>query len=79
MFMITDDPARDADRYYSELEEARERAVACLPVCSRCKEHIEDDDLYDFDGELVCEECLSDYIAENYKKPTTAYIEERYL
>lgn len=75
MFMITDDPVADAERYFAE----RDEALTVLPICSCCGERIQEDELYDFDGDLVCEECLPVYLADNYKKPTTAYIEERYL
>ena len=75
----TDDPVSDAVGYFQELDDERERAIACLPVCSCCGEPIEDDDLYDFDGELVCEECLPVYLADNHKHKVTEYIDERYL
>ena len=73
--IITDDPHADFDRWDYE----QERALMRLPICSCCGERIQDDELYDFDGELVCEECLSVYLADNHKKKTSDYIEESYF
>ena len=73
--IITDDPHADFDRWDYE----RERALTRFPICSCCGERIQDDDLYDFDGELICEECLPVYLADNHKKKTSDYIEESYF
>jgi hypothetical protein len=77
--MWTDDPVSDAVGYFQELDDERERARACLPICAYCKEPMECDDLYDFDGVLVCENCVIDYIHENHKHRVDEYIDERYL
>lgn len=66
----TDDPVADFLTHDAE----RESALVLLPKCSCCKERIQDDDLYDFDGELVCPECVIDYINDNHKKRTVDYI-----
>lgn len=52
--MYTDNPARDADRYYSELEEQAEK----LPACRECGERIDGETAFEFRGEYICEECL---------------------
>ena len=68
---FTDDPVADFLRHDSEQEKARERC----PKCSCCREHIQEDELYDFDGELVCPECVDEYINDNFKKRTSNYID----
>lgn len=68
----TDDPIADFNRHDAE----RERRLIRFPVCACCDERIQDDDLYDFDGELVCPECLPDWLTDNYKKRTVNYIVE---
>ncbi len=66
----TDDPIADFNSY----ERAQEKALARCPVCVCCKERIQEDELYDFDGELVCPECVRDYINDNFKHDTSNYI-----
>lgn len=51
------DPLDDFRRYDAEQEEALKN----LPVCCECEEHIQDEYLYDFDGDYICEECLKTY------------------
>jgi formylmethanofuran dehydrogenase subunit E len=70
MYGFTDDPVADHMRH----EVAREEALASLPKCSCCKEPIQDDELYDFEGKLVCEECMIDYVFKKYRKQTCDYI-----
>ena len=67
---ITGDPHADFDRYDAE----KERRLDKLPVCECCKEHIQTEDLYDFEnGYLICPDCVSDWIDEHYKKRTDIY------
>lgn len=75
MWVRTDDPASDAGDYFAE----RERSVAYLPICAHCDEPMDCDDLFDFNGVLVCENCVIDYIHENHKHRVDEYIDERYL
>ena len=35
------------------------------PTCCRCKEKIQDEDLWDIFGELYCEECAKDAFRAN--------------
>lgn len=63
----TDDPVRDAMNYDME----RQKELDSLPKCDICGEPIQDEDLYDLEGTLVCEECLN----REYKKPVDDYIE----
>ena len=40
------------------------RKTVCL--CDQCSGSIyEDDDFYDFDGDIVCEGCINNYIADH--------------
>ena len=51
----SDDPVRDAERWI----EAQERELARCPVCTRCGEHIcQDETVYDDCGEPYCQECF---------------------
>ena len=56
--MWTDDPVRDAADYAEELERELERR----PVCVKCKEHIQDEDAYEIDGEYYCDDCAHDWL-----------------
>ena len=63
----TDDPPADWDAYCIEQEKMMER----LPYCDECGKRIEDEFLYDFDGFLICEECLK----RNHRKCTEDFME----
>ena len=63
----TDDPARDFDRW--DMEQAR--AEARLPQCECCGETIHDDEYYEIDNEILCEECMKD----RYMKSTEDFIQ----
>ena len=52
--MWTDDPVRDAERYFAELDEI-ERG---FPLCSDCGEVVYDDYVTDLYGNIICENCL---------------------
>lgn len=62
---FTDNPVRDAERY-AYLQD--KHAELCrIGECAHCGEELHDyDEHYDFDGILVCDECLIDW-AKNYK------------
>ena len=55
------------DRYDAE----RQREMDKLPKCDYCGKTIMDDYLYDFDGDLICEDCLND----NFRKRVEDYVE----
>lgn len=63
----TDDPVRDAERYEAEKEERLKR----LPVCCECDEHIQSDECYEINGELLCPDCLRD----NHRKWVDDFVE----
>lgn len=54
MSLFSDDPAADFDRYDRQQERQAER----LPKCEECGERIQDEDYYDVEGEILCEECM---------------------
>lgn len=62
----TDDPFADFQRHSAELEEWLKRR----PTCGYCDEHIQDEYLYEINGECICYRCLID----NHRKPTEEYI-----
>lgn len=66
---FSNDPISDFHRYEAE----RQREIEKLPVCCDCGDHIQDD-LYDIDGDLYCEDCMR----INFKKPLEDYIKEDY-
>ena len=52
-------------------EAEQEKRLARCPICAYCKEPIQDEFLYDIDGELYHEECVKDlwmHSTENYKR-----------
>ncbi len=50
------DPIEDFERYDAD----RERKLRCLPVCSLCREHIQQETAVCFNDEWICDECLDD-------------------
>ena len=70
--VITGDAWADASALYDREAEYEES----LPTCDCCGEPIQDEDLYDFDGVLICEECVLDYVRENFRKKTENYMED---
>lgn len=67
-FFYSDDPGRDFDRWDAEQERQRAR----LPVCEgkKCGKRIDEDDYYDIDGEILCEECMK----RKYSRSTEDYV-----
>ena len=59
---------------YHDLHRAHEREcereLERLPICCECDQPIQDEVCFEFDGELICLECLK----ENHKKHTDDYI-----
>lgn len=66
MPMRTDNPERDFLRH-----DARQEAeLAKMPKCSHCNEPIQDDKLFDIEGELYCEE----HAMELFRKDVMDYV-----
>lgn len=63
----TDNPVADFNDWDSEQETKLER----LPECSECGNKIQDEMCFEFNGELICEECLND----NHRKCTDDYLD----
>lgn len=53
----TDDPEADYRAYCRE----QDRQLDKLPKCSECDEPIQSDECYEFNGELICPDCLKTY------------------
>lgn len=53
-------------------ERQQERQLERLPVCEnpKCKKRIQDEHLFEVDGEILCEECM----ITRYRKNTEDYI-----
>lgn len=66
--LITDDPIRDFEEHDAEQEEW----LNSRPVCDMCGRHIQEDHYYDADGDILCDECISEYVRDNFLR----YIEE---
>lgn len=66
-YFMTDDPYADFDRWDAE----QARAEARLPQCEGCGESISDDDYYEIENEILCEDCMK----ERYKKRTEDFIQ----
>ena len=61
----------DPDDDFNELDAKEARYYARLPKCDRCKATIEDEDYYDDDEEILCEDCLK----KKYRKKCHDYAE----
>ena len=70
---LSGDPHADFDAWDREREKMRE----CCPKCECCEEHIQEDELYNFEGVIVCCQCYLDYVDKTYKKNTDDYMEDQ--
>lgn len=62
----SDDPIADFNR-----QEANRNAwLKKRPVCCHCGHHIQDENIYDIEGNLLHEDCMN----ERYRKYTEDYI-----
>ena len=53
---MSDDPARDAERYMADQDKKLERR----PVCDCCGRHIQDDSALHYKGMWLCVRCMYD-------------------
>lgn len=65
--MWTDDPVADADRYFAKKEEELKK----LPRCSECDHPIQNEYCFEFNGELICDECMH----SNHRKQVEDFME----
>lgn len=56
----SDDPVRDAERYLDYLD----KELAKRPVCCECGEHIQEERAYYINGEMICQECMGNYLVQ---------------
>jgi hypothetical protein len=56
---------------FHRYDAARQSELDKLPRCCECDLPILDEECYEFDGELICPECLKD----NHRKRTDDYVE----
>ena len=64
----SDNPGADFERWSNDME----AELARLPVCYHCGEPIQDDYLYNINGNLYCHDCLD----ECFKESTDNHISE---
>lgn len=55
MIYMSDDPARDAERYMADLD----KKLAKRPMCDYCQNHIQDDSALHYNGIWLCNSCIS--------------------
>jgi formylmethanofuran dehydrogenase subunit E len=63
----TDDPIADFHRWDNDQQKQLDR----LPKCAECGEPIQSEECFEFEGELICPECLK----SNHRKWTSDYTE----
>lgn len=54
MIYMSDDPARDAERYMADLD----KKLAKRPVCDCCGDPIQEDWALRYNGVWICDECV---------------------
>lgn len=64
-------PFPDNYSLWAQHDAEMEAELEKLPVCSECGEHIQTDELYEINDELICPKCLK----ENHQKWTEDYCE----
>jgi len=65
-FFYTDDPVADAESHLAEQDRQLER----YPRCEYCGHEIQDEKLFDFDGDLYHRSC----VVEQWQKDTEDYM-----
>ena len=63
-------PCPDNYDAFCEHEARQESMLDELPICCDCKEPIQEDHLFDINGELFCFDCMK----SNYRKYTEDYM-----
>ncbi len=65
---------RCPDNYdaFCQHEADDEQWLKKLPVCCECRNPIQDEFCYEFDGDLYCEKCM-----DGHRKSTDDFIEQR--
>lgn len=60
----------DYNDLFNKHQAQQDRELEQLPICYECDEHIQTDECYEFNGELICPGCLKQY----HRKSTDNYI-----
>ena len=61
LFGKMEEAMSDFDVYMADQRDIDEQKwLESRPICSVCGEHIQEDECYKVDGELICEDCMSD-------------------
>ena len=47
---------------WKEHETRQYRALRRRPVCEHCGEYIQSDECYEINGELICPDCMKDFL-----------------
>ena len=63
---------KDMLDFFNDHDAAQERKKGRFPKCFECGEVILDEECYEFEGDLFCEECLLKY----HKKKTEDYMND---
>ena len=66
MVYYSGDPHADYDRHDARQQRELERQ----PKCTECREHIQEDECFEFDGKLICPVCLK----ENHQRETADFV-----
>ena len=61
----------DAYDLWEQREQEQQQELDSLPKCDHCDNPIQDEELCDFDGFLICPKCLRNH----YMKPVEDYME----
>ena len=67
MMRYSDDPIADFLHHDAE----QNRKLNLLPRCSYCDKRIQDDYLYDLDGDIYCEKCMN----KQFRRQVDDYVE----
>lgn len=51
---------------WEQYEADQQRALDKRPICSECQEPIQDEECYEFNGKIICPDCLR----ENHRRWT---------
>lgn len=64
-------PIPDNYSQWARHDAQQEAELQTLPVCCECGEHIQTDELFEINDELICPQCMID----NHRKWTEDYCE----
>ena len=62
MLHYTNDPIRDAENYQADQEEW----LKSRPICDQCGEHIQEEFMFQYEGENYCPDCWDDKVNDEF-------------